>query len=476
MTTEFTTAFELITTLSGFFPGTTSLIVGGAVRDRLLGIEPHDVDIATNVPFDQLAAKFNLNDITKNTVNAQPVSIITFKGHSFEIAAFRTDVSGIQGKANNVALLVDNFEEDSARRDITINAMGIDCTNRVIDPQNGRRDLIDELVRAVGDPYMRFKEDATRILRVFRFAAKLDFRIEERTLIAAHANKHRLINRAEISHESIAKEIFKAANDGPTLMRFLMMLDDATILEDILPEFTALRGFTHDPQWHPEWDGNVIGHIYECLRVSRSNDPVVNIAILMHDLGKAVTREEKDNGHSSYHGHEEAGVPITQAIFDRLRFPDLSSEDKNTILFAVNRHMLVHNLDMLAPRTMTKLVLNPAWGVLKDVGFADEASRHINGFDTAEFNTKISRAEERVHRIAANAADLRLKVKEFVDGNVLQDWFPEIKRDLKVLKPLLAMLAEFILERLDRDSPPSESEIQSKAAAFLTEFYRADVI
>jgi tRNA nucleotidyltransferase/poly(A) polymerase len=467
MTPEFFTALELIGRLDAEFPGTSSLIVGGAVRDRLFGIEAHDVDIATNVPFDQLASRFNMNDITKNTVNAQPVSIITFNGFSFEIAAFRSDVSGIEGRANNIAVIVDTFEEDSARRDITINAMGIDSNDRVVDPQDGRLDLMNELVRAVGNPFERFREDATRILRVFRFAAKFNFGIEIGTLTAAVANKFRLLNRDEISPESIAKEIFKAANDGPTLMRFLMLLDDATILEDILPEFTALEGFTHDPQWHPEWNGNVIGHIYECLRSSRSADPVVNIGILLHDLGKAVTRGEKDNGHSNYHGHEDAGVPIAQAIFDRLRFPDLSAEDKDAILFAVARHMLVHNLDLLAPKTMAKLVLNPAWEVLKDVSFADEASRHVNGFDPNPFNEKIARVEERVSRIAVSADDLRLKVKAFVDGNVLQDWFPEIKRDLKVLKPLLALLAEFILDRLDQGNPPSEAEIRLKAAAYL---------
>jgi tRNA nucleotidyltransferase/poly(A) polymerase len=469
MTPEFFTALELIGNLDREFPGTSSLIVGGAVRDRLLGISAHDVDIATNVPFDQLAARYDLNDITKNTVNAQPVSIITYNGFSFEIAAFRADVAGIQGRANNISEIVQTFEEDSARRDITINAMGIDSNDRVVDPQNGRLDLIDELVRAVGNPFERFKEDATRILRVFRFAAKLNFGIETGTFTAAVANKYRLLNRDEISPESIAKEIFKAASDGPTLMRFLMLLNDAGILEDILPEFTALEGFTHDPQWHPEGGATVIGHIYECLRVSRSSDPVVNIGILLHDLGKAVTRGEKDNGHSNYHGHEEAGVPIAQEIFDRLRFPDLSAEDKDAILFAVERHMLVHNIEDLAVRTLTKLILNPGWEVLKEVSYADEVSRHVDGIDSDPYNAKVLAAEEKVHRIASNRDDLRLKVKAFVDGNVLQNWFPETKTNPKILKPMLAGLADFILERLDQNDPPSEEEVHSKATELLFE-------
>lgn len=368
MTSEFSAALALIQKLDERFPGTESLIVGGAVRDFLLDVPVSDVDIATNVPFDLLEKEFDLRDITKNTVNAQPVSVIHFNGFTFEIAAFRTDSFGVEGRANNAPIIVNNFAADSARRDITINAMGISSRNLVVDPQFGRRDLIDQKIRAVGIPAMRFREDATRILRVFRFAAKFNFEIEEDTLQAAKHNKWRLLDREQISPESIAKELFKAASNGPQLMRFIMLLQDAGILHDHLPEFTALEGFTHDPQWHPEGGATVIGHILECLRVSESSDPVVNLGILFHDLGKAVTRGLKDNGHSNYHGHEEAGVPIVQGIFDRLRFADLSAEDKEAILFSVDRHMLIHNLEDLSTKTLVKLVHNPGWNVLKAVG------------------------------------------------------------------------------------------------------------
>lgn len=460
MTSEFKNALELIAQLDERFPGTQSLIVGGAVRDTLLGVPVSDVDIATNVPFDSLKKEFDLRDITKNTVNAQPVSVIHFNGFSFEIAAFRTDSFGVEGRANNAPVIVNNFAADAARRDITINAMGINSNNLVVDPERGRLDLISETIRSVGIPAMRFREDATRILRVFRFAAKFNFEIEADTLQAAKHNKWRLLDRAQISPESIAKELFKAAADGPQLMRFIMLLNDAGILADHLPEFTALEGFTHDPQWHPEGGSTVIGHILECLRISESKDPVVNLAILFHDLGKAVTRGDKDNGHSNYHGHEEAGVPITQGIFDRLRFADLSAEDKDAILFAVERHMLIHNLNVLSTKTLVKLVHNPGWALLKEVGFADEHCRFLTGFDRSPFDNKIFIAEAKVARIAANKDDLRLKVKAFVDGNKVQEWFPRVKSDITVLKPVLAQCADFILEQLDQGVTPSEDDIK----------------
>lgn len=463
MTFEFNVALDLIAKLDEAFPGTQSLIVGGAVRDFLLDIPAHDVDIATNVPFEQLALCFELQDITKNTVNAQPVCIIVYAGIPFEIAQFRTDSVGTDRK-NNVATVVSSFEEDSARRDITINAIGLNSKKRIVDPQNGRLDLINELVACVGDPNIRFQEDATRILRVLRFAAKLNFAIHPDTLDAVIANRGLLTDRSRISPESIAKEIFKAAHNGVVFARFIQLLDLAGISELILREWVDLNGFTHDPIHHPEGCSTVKGHILQCLiQGGFTNDPVANLAIFCHDLGKAVTRGIKDNGHSNYHGHEAAGVPIVQELFDRLRFNDLSSADKDSILFATERHMLIHNIRELSTRTLAKLVLSPGWNVLKQVGFADEASRGPELFDQAEFTAKIAWAEEKVQNIAKNRDELRLRVKEHVDGNKVLEWFPELQTNRKLLAPLLEFLAEYILECIDLGEAPSQLDIKSVA-------------
>lgn len=461
MTNEFKTAFKLIGILDETFPGTSSLIVGGAVRDYLLDIPVSDVDIATNVPFEDLAVNFSLSDITKSTVNAQPVSIIEFEGFKFEIAAFRTDSFGVEGRSNNESTIVNSFEVDSSRRDITINAMGINSSNLIVDPQHGRSDLINRRVRAVGIPSMRFREDATRILRVFRFAAKLNFNVEAETYVAARFNRWRLTDRDQISPESIAKEFYKAAQDGPTLSRFLQLLDDAEILEDILPEFTALHGFDHHPLHHPEGGSTVIGHILECLIVSRSKDPVVNLGILFHDLGKAVTRGVNARGFSSYHGHERAGVPITRAVFDRLKFNDLSHSDKEAILFATDRHMLIHNLSKLKFTTLAKLVLNPHWKVLVDVAFADEASRGVFLFNEEEFKGKIADAENRVHNVAEDSDKLRVKLRDFVDGNRVMEWFPLVSENKTLLGKIMPEVKDWITSSISEGVHPTEDQIKS---------------
>lgn len=223
-----------------------------------------------------------------------------------------------------------------------------------------------------------------------------------------------------------------------------------------------------DPSKYEKTGSTVIGHILACLTSSRSKNPVVNLGILFHDLGKAVTRGTKANGHSNYHGHESAGVPITQQIFERLRFCDLASEDREAILFAVARHMLIHNLDKLKTGTLVKLILNPGWEVLKDVSFADEASRFIDeGFNPSEFNEKIARAEARVHRLGNTSEELRVNIKKFVDGNKLKDWFEAVRDNPKLIKPILDGVKEFIIEKLDKNIELSEKDIFNKCAKIL---------
>lgn len=467
MTEEFNTALNLIRALNRRFPGTESLIVGGAVRDRILNIDAHDVDIATNIPFDKLAQAFDLNDITKNTVNAQPVSIINFCGFAFEIAAFRTDSWGVEGRANNVSTLTSRFQDDALRRDITINALGIDEYGNTVDFVGGKQDLHDRVIRAVGNPDSRFREDATRILRVLRFAAKFGFSIEFYTANAIQENAWRLTDRAQISPESIAKEFYKAASNGPQLARFIELLVDFNLINVVLPEWSALDGFFQDPQHHPEFNGNVQGHILACLYESYSRNPVTNLAILFHDLGKAVTQGIKPNGCNNYHGHEEAGVPITQGIFDRLKFNDLSHQDKENILYCVSQHMLVHKIEELSVKRLAKLVLHDGWDILIDVSFADDASRCFNVegqvFDRAAYFQKINAAEAKVENIASNNAELRLRVKAYVDGNVLQEWFPEFKENIKVLKPVLEELADHILNELNAGVEPNIEELKEIA-------------
>ena len=460
---ELRTALDLMQDIKGNFPTGEIYIVGGVPRDLIMGNEIDDVDMATNIPFEGLAKHYQLRNISKD--DSQPVYAILWGNYVYDLAKFRTD-SGDLGRQNNVSTETDSFEKDTERRDLTINSFGLDENGKIVDYQGGIDDLINKIVRAVGDPKKRFMEDATRILRVFRFAAKMDFEIEDSTKQAAIELKGLLSDPDAISKESISKEFYKSAKSGKTLANFLKKLQETGILHDILPEFTSMEGYTHNPQYHPEGDSQVLGHIYECLKVSPYNDPVINLAVLFHDFGKATTRGEK-NGHSTYHGHEGAGVPIVKNIFSRLRFAELSPQDKKNILDAVEKHMLVHNLDKLNPKTLSKLILDPSWETIKAVGYCDEASRGPGLFNQDEFWNKIKAAESKVQKLGPDKDALRLRIKEYVDGNKLIKWFPEIQSNKMLLKTLLPHLQEVIINMLDSDEEPTDQDVYNIAKEFL---------
>lgn len=289
----------------------------------------------------------------------------------------------------------------------------------------------------------------------------MGFDIDKHTEQAAIELKHILQDRNLISVESISKEFYKAAKTGPSLSNFLIKLQNTKILHDILPEFTTMEGFTHNPKHHPEGGSTVLGHILECLKVSPFHDPVINLAILFHDFGKAVTRGEKA-GHSTYYGHEAAGVPIVENIFERLKFSELSAGDKKAILDAVDKHMLVHKLDELNLKTLSKLILSPSWNVIKSVGYCDEASRGEGLFNKQEFEEKIQRAENKVSSVGgSNENAMKSIIKKYVDGNKVLSWFPQLNKDKPKIKVALSAAEEYVFSKLEAGEEPNEPELKA---------------
>lgn len=433
-----------------------------------MGNEIDDVDMATNISFDDLLKHFELRNISKN--DSQPVYTILYKNYAFDLAKFREDAQSEMGRQSNVSTEVDSFETDTKRRDITINSFGLDHRGRIVDYQGGLQDLQNRIIRAVGDARERFKEDATRLLRVFRFAAKMNFDIDPETLNAAKELKHLLLNPNLISQESISQEMYKAAKSGRTLSNFLQKLQDAGILHDILPEFTEMEGFDHDPVHHPEGDAQVLGHIHECLKVSPYSDPVINLAVLFHDFGKATTRGTKPNGFSNYHGHEAAGVPIVENIFRRLRFAKLGPNDKKNILSAVAKHMLVHNIDKLNIKTLRNLIHDPSWETIKAVSYCDEASRGAGLFNKQEFMDKIERAEAKLDKVPGGADALKKQISQYIDGNKLMQWFPSFQKDRKQLGIYLPKLQDWVAEMILGGRMIDEQMVYKKAKQIIPKY------
>lgn len=346
--------------------GYKAYIVGGAVRDITLGIKPHDVDIATNMPIDELAKIWKIADIGKS----KDFGIVVVKegGTHFEVAQFRMDGKYIDGRRPESVHITGSFEKDAARRDFTINAMGIDVHGNIIDYFDGRKDIRDKVLRTVGDPIKRFEEDKLRVIRAARFASKHGLDIDPATEKAAKKISKDI---TQLPMERVKDELFKAAKmEGSRFAVYLQILDKFKVLQHILPELVSLKWLKHAPGHHPE-SSTVWGHIMAALQVSKTTDPIKNLAIVLHDVGKATTGGMK-GGAPTYYGHAEAGVRLVNAIAERLK---MSNKEKQALLFAVGNHMRFHDILKMKPSKVAKLVNDENWDVLLAVAQADSWAR-----------------------------------------------------------------------------------------------------
>lgn len=364
-------------------PGYTALIVGGAVRDHVLGLPMHDVDIATDMPLAQVCEVFRAHDVGKS--KAFGLFVVVHRGWSFEVAGFRGETRfDDQGRSAGMGSSA-TFDEDAKRRDLTVNAMGLDLRGKIHDPWGGLEDLRRRVLRGVENPGDRFDEDPVRLLRAVRFAARLGFDLDPATEEALRARAGRISSAAP---ERLGDELVKmASTTGDRFAEPVLLLERVALLEHLLPEVYALKGLPHDERRHPE--GGVFEHTLAACRASRVEDPLTHLAVLLHDVGKGLTHEERD-GRPTYFGHEDRGADQAEEISDRPRF---SAKWRETISFVARHHMLVPRLVTMRPSKVFRLVTDENWGVLRSVAFCDQAARG-EAFREAEFFVALDRAEK----------------------------------------------------------------------------------
>lgn len=404
-----------------------ALIVGGAVRDIILGKEPHDVDIATNMDLDQVAELFKSYDIGKSKDFG--IVAVPYKGFNFEIAHYREEFGTSDARHPDEVRDVDTFERDSARRDITINSLGLDAQGMIIDYQGGLEDIKNGLIRAVGEPDERIKEDALRIIRVIRFAAKFGFDIEPETKRAVTELGHMLFRDEEdpsktgVSAERLHDELFKMAEaGGPALADFLEKLDETELLDKFLPEVKAMQGVEQQPEHHPE--GDVSQHVLAALRASPvKGKPITTLAILFHDIGKpgtyALTPTDKHpDGKHTFYGHDKFGVGVFEQIARRLKF---SNDERNAIAWVIENHMKPYKAAEMKPSKLLALKNNEFWPELKEVLYADIHSRGTEG----EFAKGPQDYADILHHFdtrtkgLGDAEAVKNKLKGMVDGRMI---------------------------------------------------------
>ncbi|MCW5976590.1 MAG: CCA tRNA nucleotidyltransferase [Bryobacteraceae bacterium] len=289
--------------------GHQAFLVGGCVRDLMLGVTPKDLDVATDATPARLLELFP--DATP--VGAHFGVVLVGRGDTqVEIATFRSDHSYLDGRRPVRVEFETDPRQDVIRRDFTINALMLDpATGEVLDYVGGQDDLRRSILRAVGDPERRFTEDRLRMLRAIRFAARLGFTIEPATL-AAIQRLHGLI--LTVSAERIRDELIRILTEGGARRGF-ELLEQTGLLADLLPEVAGMKGVEQPPEFHPE--GDVWVHTLIMLEAMKDPTPELALGVLLHDVGKPPTFSVADR--IRFDGHVEKGVEMAERIMRRLR-------------------------------------------------------------------------------------------------------------------------------------------------------------
>ncbi len=328
--------------------GKRALLVGGCVRDLLLGLEPKDLDIATDATPAEIVAMFP----DALGVGAHfGVMLLHRTGSQVEIATFRSDHGYEDGRRPEAVTFERDPAQDARRRDFTINALFLEpVSGEVLDFVDGRFDLAARLVRAVGDPARRFAEDHLRMLRAVRFAARLGFAIEAETLRAIQQSAADI---RRISAERIRDEVVRILTEGGA-SRGLRLMDECGLLEHVLPEVKAMQGVEQPPEYHPE--GDVWTHTLLMFDLLEARPSIaLAMGVLLHDVGKPGTfRRAPDR--IRFDGHVELGLEIARAILTRLKF---SNEEIYQVEALIANHMKWSHVRAMKESTLKRFARMP---------------------------------------------------------------------------------------------------------------------
>ena len=320
--------------------------VGGCVRDRLLGRPVKDLDVATSARPEEVAAIF---PGARRLGERFGVLAVRNGDDLVEVASFRRDWGYSDGRRPDRVTYTSDERKDVERRDFTINGLLQGPEGGApIDLVGGTDDLRRKLVRAIGDPARRFREDRLRMLRAVRFAAALGFEIEPRTLAAIRELAPSI---ASVAAERARDELDRILTEGGACRGF-ELLDKALLLDTLLPEVSALKGVAQPPEFHPE--GDVWTHTLMMLDRMRAPSRSLAWAVLLHDVGKPGTFSRTDR--IRFHGHVRLGVKLSEQICFRLRF---SRADTERVLSMVGCHMKFIEVRRMRPATLRRFLRQP---------------------------------------------------------------------------------------------------------------------
>ena len=361
-------------------------LVGGAVRDLIMGRDPGDYDFATDIEYSRLKKIFA--DYSPKEVGAHfGILLIKVNGKSYEIARFRKEKGVYNSRHPKEIKFIDNIDEDLARRDFTMNALAYSKKIGVIDLYGGKTDIKNGIIRFVGDPNLRIEEDALRIMRAFRFISKLGFILDKKTAEAIH-KKRKFLNK--ISKERIFDELSKILL-GSYAKKALCEMKKLGILGFIIPEFKQMKTFKFGSF---KEKNNLFSHIVDTVSLCQ-RDLITRLAALFHDLGKINTRVIDAKGNFFYYGHEKESALIAE---EKLRHFKAS----NDIVFSVRNLILNHMIleKDLSIKELKKLIMGLGeknMARLFDLILANTNSK--NDLDKEKGQILIDRLKNRIEEI-----------------------------------------------------------------------------
>ncbi len=423
-------------------------LVGGCVRNMLLKKPVKDWDMTTNATPEDILRIFKegfydnkfgtvgipviLGSVSDSRIDSGQARMT--QKIVVEVTTFRTEKGYSDNRRPDKVEWGKSIEEDLARRDFTINAIALKLTTDLIDPFDGQKDIKNKIIRAVGNPKERFKEDALRLLRAVRIATELSFTIEEKTRIEIIADAPFI---AKVSGERIRIELLRIL-ESDSAYEGVMLLKNSNLLNYILPELMEGVGISQKRPGRHHVD-DVFTHNVLSLKFCSSKDPIVRLAALLHDVGKPKVMGKDEEGLVIFYNHEVAGAQIAREICDRFKF---SRKERDKIVNLIRWHMFTVD-EKLSDAGIRRFIRRIGVENVKDMMDIRIGDRLGGGTQTAEsWRLKLfkKRIEEQLKPLPFSINDLAIDGNDIIKelnlkpgpkiGEILQKLFLEVDEDL----------------------------------------------
>ena len=397
-------------------------IVGGAIRDILLGLKLKDVDFTTNISYETLKTLFS-EYTPKETGKSFGVLRIRIDNTDYEIAKFRKDnyeeKNGLKIISEKKVSFVDDIRNDLTRRDFTINAMAYNEEEGIVDLYNGQKDIENKVINFVGNAEERIIEDPLRVLRAFRFMSRLKFSLSENTIEAIKKQKELLKN---IPEERITMEFSKLLL-GENIKNTLTLMKDTGVLELIISEFKATYDFN---QYNPHHNLDLFNHIISVVSKVPA-DLELRYSALLHDIAKPVVQTFDEEGIAHYKTHEIVGADMARDILTRMKLPVKLID---TVVEIIKKHMVLYRdvTDKKFNKLLSEMGYGNLWRLIEHC-IADNESKNNEVVSTEnDLHERLKRAVEKQMQVTVN--DLAINGKDLIELGFTGKEIGQIKKDL----------------------------------------------